>query len=125
MNGTFTVRIDGIRACAIHPERWPDPYREGAVLELFINADGQADAYAPASADCAAELLQHHSVPERVLTELASVLAAASWSLTFQQNHAEIIDAMKTATAKMPSQAAECWSNIIMDLEARAPYGDR
>jgi hypothetical protein len=124
-NETFTVRIDGIRACGIHPERWPDPYREGVVQGLFINADGQAHAYAPASADCAAELLQHHSAPECVLTELSSVLAAASWSLTFQQNHAEIIDAMKIATVKMPSQAAARWSDIIMDLEARAPYGDR
>lgn len=124
-NETFTVRIDGIRACALHPDRWPDSYREGVVHGLFINADGQAHAYAPASADCAAELLQHHSAPARVLADLSTVLAAASWSLMFQESHAEIIDAMKTASAKMPNEATEIWSEIIADLESRAPHGER
>lgn len=124
-NETNNVRMEGIRACAKHPERWPDAYRHGVVQGLFVNEDGQAHAYAAASADCAAELLQHHSAPERVLTELSAVLASASWSLAFQHKHVEILTAMKDAQAKMPSQANEIWASIIGELEARAPRGDR
>jgi len=122
---TFNVRLDGIDACTVDPQRWPDAYREGAVQGLFVNEDGQADAYAAASADCAAELLQHHSAPETVLTRLADVLQSASWSLRFQQDHRKIITAMKDALRKMPEAARPVWSTIIAELEARAPYGIR
>ncbi|KDR62718.1 abortive infection family protein [Streptomyces albidoflavus] len=124
-NETNNVRLEGIRACADHPEHWPDAYREGVVQGLFINEDGQAHAYAAASADCAAELLQHHSAPERVLSDLSTLLAAASWSLTFQHKQAEILASMKSAQSKVPAQATEIWVSIIEKLETRAPRGDR
>ncbi|WP_329169464.1 abortive infection family protein (plasmid) [Streptomyces sp. NBC_01267] len=124
-NETNNVRVEGIRACANQPEQWPDAYREGVVQGLFVNEDGQAHAYAAASADCVAELLQHHSEPERVLSELSTLLAAASWSLTFQHKQVEILTAMKDAQAKVPAQATEIWASIIDELEARAPRGDR
>ncbi|WP_406088829.1 hypothetical protein [Streptomyces sp. NBC_01013] len=113
------MRLD-LRGPVPTPERNPDYRALGVATE-----DGQAHAYAAASADCAAELLQHHSAPERVLTELSAVLASASWSLAFQHKHVEILTAMKDAQAKMPSQANEIWVSIIGELEARAPRGDR
>ncbi|WP_405933627.1 abortive infection family protein [Streptomyces sp. NBC_00827] len=122
---TFNVRLEGIRACTDAPQRWPDDYREGVVQGLFVNDDGQADAYAAASADCAAELLQHHSAPETVLTRLSDVLESASWSLRFQQDHSDIISAMKQALRKMPEEAKPAWNTIIAGLEARAPDGIR
>ncbi|WP_406364412.1 hypothetical protein [Streptomyces sp. NBC_00645] len=124
-NETFNVRLEGIRACADDPQRWPDNYREGVVQGLFVNEDGQAHAYAAASADCATELLQHHSAPETVLARLAIVLESASWSLRFQQDHSEIITAMKDALKKVPAAAKPVWSTITAGLEARAPDGIR
>lgn len=124
-NETFNVRLEGIRACADDPQRWPDAYREGVVQGLYVNEDGQAHAYAAASADCAAELLQHHSAPEAVLTMLSGVLESASWSLRFQQNHEVIITSMKEVLRKMPEAARPAWSAIIAEFEARAPDGIR
>ncbi|MEV0175417.1 abortive infection family protein [Streptomyces sp. NPDC050803] len=122
---TFNVRLEGIRACADDPQRWPDAYREGVVQGLFVNEDGQAYAYAAASADCAAELLQHHSDPAAVLTRLSILLETASWSLRFQQDHSEIITSMKDMLRKMPEAARPVWSTIIEELEARTPDGNR
>lgn len=124
-NETFIVRFEGIRACTDDPQRWPDAYREGVVQGLFVNEDGQAHAYAAASADCTAELLQHHIAPEEVLTTLSSVLESASWSLRFQRHHHKIITSMKEALRKMPEAARPAWSAIIAGLEARAPDGIR
>lgn len=122
---TFNVRLEGIRTCAKDPRRWPDGYREGVVQGLFVNEDGQAHAYAAASADCAAELLQHHSAPGTVLTGLANVLDSASWSLHFQRDHSDIIAAMKDALRKMPDEAKPAWNTIIAGLETRVPDGIR
>lgn len=71
------MRIDGVRACSTDPERWTDAYRTGVIEGLFINHDNQIDAYPAASADCAAELLQHHSDAAGVLTQLHRLLQAA------------------------------------------------
>ena len=120
---TFNVRLEGIQARADDPQQWPDAYREGVVQGLFVNEDGQAYAYAAASADCAAELLQHHSDPADVLTRLSAVLKAASWSLRFQQNHSKIIISMKDVLRRMPEAAEPVWSTIIEELEARTPDG--
>lgn len=122
---TFNVRLEGIRACANDPQRWPDAYREGVVQGLFVNEDGQAYADAAASPDCAAELLQHHSNPAAVLTRLSILLETASWSLSFQQDHSEIVISMKDALEKMPETAKPAWNRIIAELEARASGGMR
>ncbi|MFD8286230.1 hypothetical protein ACFV47_44735 [Streptomyces solisilvae] len=82
-------------------------------------------AYAAASADCAAELLQHHSHPEVVLTKPTDVLESASWSLRFQQDHNEIIATMQHALERMPDQAKPVWSKIIAGPEACLPDGIR
>lgn len=119
---TFTVRIDGIDACAQDPGRWPDPYREGVTEGLFINEDGRVYAYPAISAPCAAELLQHHSASERALAELRAILRTASWSLPFQQHYTEVIEGMRAAP-HVPSQAQPLWNTIISELGDRAPYG--
>ncbi len=122
---TFNVRIEGIRACADNPERWPDAYRQGVVEGLFLNEDGQVEARPRISPDCAVDVLQHHPSPERVLADLRDVLSAASWSVLFQQEHAAVITAMREELQRLPGLAQQSWTDIINDLEARAPFGPR
>ncbi|MYU23723.1 abortive infection family protein [Streptomyces sp. SID8352] len=122
---TFVVRIDGIRACADNPERWPDAYRQGVVEGLFLNEDGQVEARPSISSDCAVEVLRHHSAPEQVLTELQNVLGSASWSVIFQQEHPAVITAMREELPRLPDSGQQPWTNIINDLEARARFGPR
>ena len=105
--------------------RWPDCYREGVVQGLFVNEDGQAHAYAAASADCAAELLQHHSAPGTVLTGLANVLDSASWSLHFQRDHKRHHRGHERRAEKDPDEAKPAWNTIIVGLETRVPDGIR
>ncbi|MEV8533238.1 abortive infection family protein [Streptomyces sp. NPDC051211] len=120
-NETWTVRIDGVRACSTNPDRWPDAYRTGVIEGLFINRDNQVDAYPAASADCAAELLQHHTDPAAVLAELRPLLGSASWSFRFQGRHADVIQSMRDALPKMPADVRPMWNEIADTLSAHAP----
>ncbi|WP_159107580.1 abortive infection family protein [Streptomyces rubrogriseus] len=122
---TFNVRIEGVRACADDLEHWPDAYRQGVVEGLFLNEDGQVEARPSISPDCAAEVLQHHSVPDRVLVELRDVLGSASWSVLFQQEHPAVFTAMREEIRRLPALGQRPWADIINDLEAYAPFGPR
>ncbi|MER7514239.1 abortive infection family protein [Streptomyces lavendulae] len=120
-NETWTVRIDGVRACSTDPERWPDAYRTGVIEGLFINGDNQVDAFPMVSADCAAELLQHHNDPAGVLAELHQLLEAASWSFRFQGRYEEAVQAMHKALPKVPAGVRPLWIDIMNTLVAHAP----
>lgn len=120
-NETFTVRIDGVRACSTDPERWSDAYRTGVIEGLFINHDNQIDAYPAASADCAAELLQHHSDAAGVLAELHRLLQAASWSFRFQGRHEDAVQSMHKALPQVPTGVRPLWMDITHTLAAQAP----
>ncbi|MFI0577615.1 hypothetical protein [Streptomyces tendae] len=122
---TFNVRLEGIRACADNHERWPDDYRQGVVEGLFLNEDGQVEARPRISPECAADVLQHHSAPERVLAGLREVLSTASWSVLFQQENPAVITAMREQLPRLPDLGQQPWTDIINDLEARAPFGPR
>ncbi|OEJ30022.1 abortive infection family protein [Streptomyces subrutilus] len=118
---TWTVRIDGVRACSTNPERWPDAYRTGVTEGLFINGDNQVDAFPMVSADCAAELLQHHSDAAGVLGELHQLLEAASWSFRFQGRYEAVVQDMHKALPKVPAGVRSLWIDITNALVAHAP----
>ncbi|MFZ3474238.1 hypothetical protein ACODT3_04930 [Streptomyces sp. 4.24] len=120
-NQTNNVRIEGVRACARQPERWPDEYRAGVIEGLFLNEDGQVHTYPAAGPECAAELLQHHSAPNNVLEALRELLITASWSIEFQHEHQDAITAMKAALHQVPTDAKPLWRSVISTLEDRTP----
>jgi DNA-binding FadR family transcriptional regulator len=77
--------------------------------------------YPAASADCAAELLQHHSDTAGVLTELRQLLEVASWSFRFQRRHENAVESMRQALPKVPAGVRPLWTDITDALAAQAP----
>lgn len=120
-NETWTVRIDGVQACSMNPERWPDAYRTCVVEGLFINSDSQVDALPAVSADCAVEILQHHGDAAGVLTELDRRLGAASWSFRFQGRHEDVVESIHRVLPRVPSDMRPLWSGIADTLAAHTP----
>lgn len=98
------------------PGSWPDAYREGVVEGLFVNEDGQLDVHSTISASSAAVALAHHSSPDRVVAELQSLLASASWSPAFDHTRDAVLDSMHTVTPTLPASARRAWAGIIDNL---------
>jgi hypothetical protein len=118
---TFTVRIDGVEACAKSQDAtaWPLGYREGLVEGLFLDEFGQVhideQAYGPR---LAAEVLTPHPDAASVLTSLAARIKSSAWS------H-ELIPVWRKAVAEMRlsrslligAAAQQSWDQIIEHLE--------
>ncbi|MGI5255613.1 abortive infection family protein [Actinacidiphila glaucinigra] len=118
---TVNVRVEGIDAISLHPERWPDEYRSGALHGLFLNEDGQVFTYPYAIDSAVPALLNGHTAPNRLIQDLASKLASASWSVSFQNAYQDALQTMHRTTPTLPEEARAPWTKLIEELKQFAP----
>ncbi|MFI2664125.1 abortive infection family protein [Micromonospora carbonacea] len=123
---TFTVRIDGVEACALSQDAvaWPLGYREGIVEGLFLDQFGQVHVDEQARAPrLAAEVLAPHPGRRKVLGELAERLCRSAWSEEFRQNWRKVVAEMLLAQRLLgDADAEQVWSAIAEHLQQA---GDR
>ncbi|MFJ5026142.1 abortive infection family protein [Streptomyces goshikiensis] len=121
-NAPIAVELDGVRACSTNPERWPDAYRTGVIEGLFINGDNQVDPRHTVSPLGATYVLEHHSDPTGVLTELRRLIGAASWSFRLKGGHEDVIGTMRATLLRVPADGQALWADITNTLAARVPH---
>ncbi|MFE2849947.1 abortive infection family protein [Streptomyces lavendulae] len=119
-NPSFPVELDGVRACSINPERWPDAYRTGVIEGLFINGDNQVDPHIVSPLN-ATYLLEHHSDATGILTQLCRLIAAASWSFRFKGRHEDVIGLMRATLPRVPADEQSLWAKITRTLATHVP----
>ncbi|WFE48858.1 abortive infection family protein [Micromonospora sp. WMMD1155] len=118
---TFTVRIDGVEACALSQDAvtWPLGYREGVVEGLFLDQFGQVHVDEQARAPrLAAEILAPHSERTRILTELAERIYRSAWSQEFRLIWRQAVAEMHLARRLLGDATAErAWTEIAEHIQ--------
>jgi hypothetical protein len=113
---TFTVRIDGVDACADSQDAvaWPPSYREGVAEGLFLDLSGQVHVDDNAiGARRAAEVLGPHPEQTRVLTDLEAKLRSAAWSPEFTKIWQRVVAEMHIVRNLLHEPGAQqSWSCI-------------
>ncbi|MEU7923196.1 MULTISPECIES: abortive infection family protein [Micromonospora] len=113
---TFTVRIDGVEACALSQDAvaWPLGYREGVVEGLFLDQFGQLHLDEQARAPrLAAEILSPHPERTRILDELAERIYRSAWSHEVRLMWRQAVSEMDLAQRLLGDRTAEqVWSAI-------------
>lgn len=113
---TFTVRIDGVEACAASqdPVAWPPGYREGVVEGLFLDQFGQIRVDDGARGPrLAGEVLGPHPDQTRALTELEVKLRRAAWSPEFTVMWQQAVAEMQLVRNLLREPGAQqVWLNI-------------
>ncbi|MGO4419962.1 hypothetical protein AB4Z54_14830 [Streptomyces sp. MCAF7] len=66
-------------------------------------------------------LLNGHTAPNRLIQDLASKLASASWSVSFQNAYQDALEAMHRTTPTLPEDARAPWTKLIEELKQFAP----
>lgn len=97
-SNTFTVRIDGVEACAESQDDavWPLAYREGLTEGLFIDQFGQTQVDdSLLGIRLAAEVLLPHPDAARVLANLKKKLTTSAWSSGFARQWPEVVKEMR------------------------------
>ncbi|WP_370026419.1 abortive infection family protein [Planotetraspora sp. GP83] len=123
-SNTFTVRIDGVQACAdSHDDAvWPLAYREGLTEGLFIDQFGQTQVDdSRLGVRLAIEVLLPHPDAARVLTDLKKKLGTSAWSSGFAHQWSEVVKEMRLHKAVLRTEGAR---NIWLDIaDYRAERG--
>lgn len=121
-SNTFTVRIDGVEACAASQDDalWPLAYREGVAEGLFVDQFGQVsideNQY---GIRLATEVLQPHSEQARVLQELKAKLVNAAWSPTFVRFWQKVVAEMRLHVVLLREEdARQIWIEIADYFES-------
>ncbi|WP_030334741.1 abortive infection family protein [Micromonospora parva] len=119
---TFTVRADGVEACAQSQDAaaWPLGYREGVVEGLFLDQFGQLHLDEQARAPrLAVEILAPHPDRTRILVELAERIFRSAWSQDLRLIWRHVVTEMHLAQRLLGDGTAEqVWSAIIEHLQA-------
>jgi hypothetical protein len=117
---TFTVRIDGVEACATREDvaSWPPDYREGVAEGLFLDHFGQIRVDEEVRGPrLAAEVLGPHPEQARAVSDLETKLASAAWSPELPRQWQQVVAEMRLAqTLLQPPEAQQAWSNIAERL---------
>ncbi|WP_433435418.1 abortive infection family protein [Nonomuraea sp. CA-141351] len=118
---TFTVRIDGVEACALSQDdvAWPSEYREGVAEGLFIDQFGQVQVDEQVlGVKLAAEVLSTHADQARVLGDLKEKLSTAAWSPSFVSQWGRVVAEMRLHGTSLRQEAArQVWSEIADYLD--------
>lgn len=118
---TFTVRIDGVEACAASQDAaaWPPPYREGVVEGLFLDPLGHTHVDDQALAPrLAAEILVPHPEQGRVLTELADKICRSAWSPELRANWRKVAAEIHMHRNLLTDPAAQTvWDSISEHIQ--------
>lgn len=113
---TFTVRIDGVDACAASqdPVAWPPSYRESVAEGLFLDQNGQIRVDEGARGPrLAAELLGPHPEQARMLSDLEAKLTSAAWSPTFTAIWRKVVAEMQLVRNQLQDpDAQQAWLAI-------------
>jgi hypothetical protein len=117
---TFTVRIDGVEACAASQDEvaWPPGYREGVVEGLFLDQFGQIrvdeHAFGPR---LAAEILVPHPGQARVVADLAAKIRRSAWSPEFRSIWRRVVVEIQMIAGILADPAARlAWIAIAEHL---------
>ncbi|WP_030506732.1 abortive infection family protein [Microbispora rosea] len=115
-SNTFTVRIDGVEACAASQDDsvWPPAYREGLVEGLFIDQFGQVQVdEGVLGVRLAAEVLLPHAGQEQILHDLKKKLVTAAWSPAFMRTWPKVVAEMRLHSVILRTEEArQVWSDI-------------
>ncbi|NRQ38921.1 hypothetical protein HII36_44940 [Nonomuraea sp. NN258] len=121
-NNTFTVRIDGVEACAASQDdvAWPLEYREGLVEGLFIDQFGQLQVDEHVyGVKLAAEVLSPHPDQAQVLHDLKEKLLTAAWSTTIVNRWAQVVAEMRLHSRLLREEdARQAWAAIADFIES-------
>ncbi|MBD9730104.1 abortive infection family protein [Streptomyces caniscabiei] len=119
---TFTVRIDGVEACAVSQDdaAWPVGYREGVADGLFLDSTGQirvdTNVFGPR---LTAQLLVPHPRQVEVLRGLADKIRSAAWSTEFRGLWRRVVEEMHAADAFFQQEGAKgSWLDIAEHIKA-------
>ncbi|WP_157855788.1 abortive infection family protein [Streptomyces aureocirculatus] len=119
---TFTVREDGVEACATSQDdaAWPAGYREGVAEGLFLDVAGQIRVdMPPLSPRLAAQTLVPHPRQVEVLRDLGAKLQSAAWTTEFRALWRQVVTEMHAADAFFQQEDAKKeWLNIAERIKA-------
>ncbi|MEV4170188.1 abortive infection family protein [Nonomuraea sp. NPDC049709] len=122
-SNTFTVRIDGVEACAESQDDsvWPLAYREGLTEGLFIDQFGQTQVDdSRLGVRLAAEVLLPHPDAARVVDDLRTKLATSAWSSGFARQWQEVVAEMRLHKDVLRTEEARrAWLEITENFAAR------
>jgi hypothetical protein len=117
---TFTVRIDGVEACATSEDvaSWPPDYREGVTEGLFLDHFGQIRVDEEVRGPrLAAEVLGPHPEQARAVSDLETKLTSAAWSPELPRRWQQVVAEMRLAQPLLQSpEAQQAWSNLAERL---------
>lgn len=118
---TFTVRKDGVEACAASQDAvaWPPAYREGVVEGLFLDQFGQLHVDDQVLGPrLATEILSPHPEQARVLADLADRIPRAAWSQEFRSIWRRVVAEMHLARGLLTDpDADQAWLAIAEHIQ--------
>jgi Abortive infection C-terminus len=122
MRDTFTVKDEGVEACAQQPDLgpWPAGYRIGLVEGLFLDREGYVDVSAWGVA-AAASVIAPVPAAGQAIRELSAKVSEASWAYHFANDTTArdaTVSAMRGALPVLPNEDARAaWNQILCRLQ--------